>query len=217
MFQPNTVLVASALVAYITLAPVALMAQTSTNATAGTVSGMTTGNNSANRMAATYSAAFGTKDDARTAIEGMRAGKDVTQSGVSVSGTGATMGYGNIDIALSLAKARAGEEATTKDFLSALDQVMDMRASGMGWGQIAKDSGFNLGQVHGGSKSNRALSAKADAGKTNSLGRGVEGTGGAQGQGNGKGGSGGSNSGGGGNAGGGGNDGNGGNGGGGKK
>jgi len=91
----------------------------------------------------------------------MRAGQDVTQKGVTVSGTGTTMGYGNVNIALSLATAQAGEDTTTKVFLTALDQVVDMRARGMGWRQIAKDLGFNLGQIVSGSKSNRPASATA--------------------------------------------------------
>ena len=101
----------------------------------------------------------------------MRAGKDVTVGDVTVSGTGKTMGLGNIDIALSLAKSQMAPDATSRDFLAALDGVMGQRASGMGWGNIAKSLGVSLGQVMGAAKSTKGAdvarsgkSARASAG-----------------------------------------------------
>lgn len=168
-------------------------------------SGATTSNSSTNsgvtadRLTESYSATVGSKADARALIDGMRAGRDVKIGSVTVSGTGKTMGYGSINNALALAQAQAGPTATTKDFLSALDRVTDMRARGMGWGQIAKSLGLNLGQAVSASRSHNeaakaAHAAKpdkatsvADAGKANGRGHGGAGLGGGQGQGNGNG------------------------------
>jgi len=115
--------------------------------------GTTATNRSAvGRLAEAYAPTIGSEDDARAVVEGMRAGEDVTVAGITVSGTGKTMGFGNIDIAMSLAKSQAGPNATFSEFLGALDGVMGQRASGLGWGQIAKSMGVTVGQVMGESK-----------------------------------------------------------------
>ncbi|MEO6624237.1 MAG: hypothetical protein ABIN37_05345, partial [Burkholderiaceae bacterium] len=144
MFNRKSILAIATIAACGVVLPLATQAQTTTTSTNTTSSssGVTGG-----RLADTYSASVGSKDDAKTVVEGMRAGKDVTVNGVTVSGTGGTMGYGNINIAMSLANSQMSATSTSKDFLAALDNVMDMRASGMGWGQIAHALGVNLGQV----------------------------------------------------------------------
>ena len=177
----------------LTFVSAAELVQAST-ATADTSSSTSSNSNpTADRLSDTFSASVGSRTDAATLIEGMRADKDVKMGDVTVSGTGKTMGYGNVNIALSLAKADAGATPTTKGFLSSLDKVMDMRASGMGWGQIAKDLGFKLGDVVSGSKTPNSSSKAshsvktdksntvADAGKANGKGHGVAGTDGGQG------------------------------------
>lgn len=174
---------------------------------------------SVGRLADAYAPAIGSAGDARAVVQGMRAGKDVTVGDTTVSGTGKTMGFGNIDIALSLASSQVGPDATSKDFLSALDGVMGQRASGMGWGEIAKSHGVSLGQVMGAAKSAKAAeqarsskaerssagksSARGDSGKGNGLGGDTGGKGSSAGGGNGGGGNGGGNGGGGGGGGGG--------------
>lgn len=62
------------------------------------------------------------------------------------SATGATMGYGEIDLTLALAGALvdSGEAA---DVDTAVDAVMQLRADGAGWGEIAQELGFNLGEL----------------------------------------------------------------------
>ena len=152
----------------------------------------------ADRLSDTFSGPVGSKSNAAALIEGMRAGNDVRMADVTVSGTGKSMGYGNVNIALSLARADAGAAATTKGFLSSLDKVMDMRAGGMGWGQISKDLGFKLGEVVSTSKtanasskgSNSAKPDKStglvDAGKGNRQGQSTAGGQGVGGKGNGK-------------------------------
>ncbi len=114
-----------------------------------------------------YGAFVGSAQEARTLINGMRAGRDVKVGTVTVSGTGNTMGYGNINHALSLARQQAGTTASSTEFLSSLDAVMDMRASGMGWGQIAKDLGINPGHAISGSKHEKSASKAAGSQRSN--------------------------------------------------
>lgn len=106
----------------------------------------------AGRLAAEFSTSIGSTKDAQALVEGLRTGKDVTIAGTTVSGTGKTMGFGNIDIALSLAKSQVEPNATSAEFLGELNNVMGQRASGMGWGEIAKSMGVTVGQVMGASK-----------------------------------------------------------------
>lgn len=83
------------------------------------------------------------------------------------------MGYGNVVITLALAEQLAmasaaeaveGETGMTAD--DAINEILFMRVEeGMGWGQIAREMGFNLGEVMSGVRSNRpatAGAAKAD-------------------------------------------------------
>ncbi|TLM78564.1 hypothetical protein ACONUD_04720 [Microbulbifer harenosus] len=73
------------------------------------------------------------------------------------------MGYGNVLITMALAEELAaasaaaaleGEVGLTAD--ESLNEVLRMRQiEGMGWGQIAKDLGVNLGEVISGIRSNR--------------------------------------------------------------
>lgn len=75
----------------------------------------------------------------------------------------AGMGYGNVMITMALAEQLAvasqaealeGEMGLTPD--ESLNEVLRMRqVEGMGWGQIAKDLGVNLGEVISGIRSNR--------------------------------------------------------------
>lgn len=74
-----------------------------------------------------------------------------------------TMGYGNIRIALRLAQAELGKLGITQptpEELSAIlvggdlngtqaNGILTLRADGMGWGQIAKEYGFSVGQLMG--------------------------------------------------------------------
>lgn len=91
------------------------------------------------------------------------------------------MGYGEVNITLSLAQALL-DAGAYPDLQSALTGiattvtnpdgtttttssggVLAMRADGMGWGQIAKELGFNLGAlVSAANRSDKAQAAKAD-------------------------------------------------------
>jgi hypothetical protein len=61
------------------------------------------------------------------------------------------MGFGNVDNALALTQAslekQAIANATPEQLKMALLGVLDLRAAGQGWGEIAHSLGFNLGEL----------------------------------------------------------------------
>lgn len=94
--------------------------------------------NVVNRIAADFADTFGGKEEARNVILDLRDGtRPVKRDG--------TMGYGEIYIALSLAKAYA--EANSITIEAALTKVLDLRADGAGWGNVAKAVDLRLGPV----------------------------------------------------------------------
>ena len=171
------------------LAPLALAA----GATVATGTSASAENDAAAaRLADSFSASAGSRANALAVVEGLRSGKGATVEGVAVSGTGKTTGYGNINIAMSLAQSQMTPAATSRDFLAALDKVTDMRAGGMGWGQIAHSLGVNLGQVMSASKSGQGNAKGASASKASGSTKVADGgkavgqaSGGANGNGNG--------------------------------
>ncbi len=139
----------------ITLATsVAALAQSSATAGANTQSGTSNGANIAvDRLAIHYASLVGSAEQARVLIDGLGSGKAVALGETTFAGSGKTMGYVNINIALALASTyvaanvKAGQEPSALFFFSALDDVLERRTGGSAWGQIAKDLGFNLDQV----------------------------------------------------------------------
>ncbi len=98
---------------------------------------------------------------------------DVDEVEGEAGGATAGMGYGNVFITLALAEQLAmasaaealeGETGMTPE--ESLNEVLYLRqVEGMGWGQIAKELGVNLGEVISGIHSNRpdkVESAKAE-------------------------------------------------------
>src|SRR4051794_5003158 len=61
------------------------------------------------------------------------------------------MGFGNVDNALALTQASLEKQgitnATPEQLKTTLVGVLDLRAAGQGWGEIAHSLGFNLGEV----------------------------------------------------------------------
>jgi hypothetical protein len=108
-----------------------------------------------------YTELAGSKKNATSLVTGLRDGKEVklTQGTSTVTFTPQTgkMGYGNIDNALALAQASLGGSPTPTELKSVLtggtvnnvpyDGILNLRASGMGWGVIAQELGFKLGEV----------------------------------------------------------------------
>jgi hypothetical protein len=135
---------------------------------------------SSDRLAEKFTGLAGSESNAKSLVTGLRDGSDIKLS----SGTSTTtidpqtgkMGYGNVNIALSLAEAslkQAGIANPTPEQLAAalnggsvtnsdgktvqLAGVLKMRAEGKGWGQIAQSMGFKLGEVVRSEKANRAI------------------------------------------------------------
>lgn len=111
----------------------------------------------------------GLRDGSIHYLEPVEEGSDATADAeapetAETEDTGAQgMGYGNVFITLALAEqlamasaeeAAEGETGLTAD--ESVNEILRMReAEGMGWGQIAKELGLNLGQVISGIRSNR--------------------------------------------------------------
>jgi hypothetical protein len=118
-----------------------------------------------------YTTLAGSKHNATSLVTGLRDGKEVrlTRRGSSTESftppTG-KMGYGNIDNALALAEASLNQQGIAKPTPAQLeaalmggtvttssgksvklDGILQMRAEGKGWGQIANSLGFKLGEV----------------------------------------------------------------------
>jgi len=134
------------------------------------------------RLIDRYTTLAGSESNARSLVTGLRDGTDVKLTSASPSGTTTTtidpptgkMGVGNVNIALALAAASLKEQGITnptpQQLQAALNGgavtdssgktvqmsgVLQMRADGKGWGQIANALGFKLGEV--------VRSEKADA------------------------------------------------------
>ncbi|GMG87803.1 hypothetical protein [Biformimicrobium ophioploci] len=116
---------------------------------------------------------------------------DTTAEVDTVEGEGGEqgMGYGNVFITMALAEQLAGQMAdelaaaesesetgteATVSYNDALNKILFMRQEeGMGWGQIAKDLGLNLGHVMSDLRSNRPekVSEKLSQGKPEKMAR----------------------------------------------
>jgi len=130
------------------------------------------------RLVEKYDRFAGSERNARELVEGLRNDSqiDLSRGGRTTSFKPATdkMGYGNVDLALGLAKASLAEHGihnpTPEQIRAALNGgtvttksgqrvtlpgVLKLRASGMGWGQIAHKLGVKVGDVKGHGHANR--------------------------------------------------------------
>jgi hypothetical protein len=124
------------------------------------------------RLVEKYDRFAGSDRNARELVEGLRNDSqiDLTKGGKTTSFKPATdkMGYGNVDLALGLAKASLADHGihnpTPEQIKAALNGgtittksgqrvtlagVLKLRASGMGWGQVAHKLGVKVGDVKG--------------------------------------------------------------------
>jgi hypothetical protein len=125
-----------------------------------------------NQLIEKYDRFAGSDRNARELVEGLRNDSqvDLSKDGRTTSFKPATdkMGYGNVDLALGLAKASLAEHGihnpTPEQIKAALNGgtvttksgqrvnlpgVLKLRASGMGWGQVAHKLGVKVGDVKG--------------------------------------------------------------------
>ena len=127
------------------------------------------------RLVDKYTTLAGSDSNAKSLVSGLRDGSDIKLTSRSSSGTTTTttidpptgkMGVGNVNIALALAEASLKEQGVTRptpEQLKAalnggtltdssgktiqISGVLQMRADGKGWGEIAHALGFKLGDV----------------------------------------------------------------------
>ncbi len=158
--------------------PVAAWAQTTTTSTQTTSATTSTATSSTaqapmseQKLVDKYAGLAGSEKNSKSLVDGLRDGKKITLTDGKTTTTfdppTKKMGYGNVNIALSIAEkslADAGiTDPTTEQLKTALmggtiktstgtvklDGVLQMRADGMGWGQIANKMGFKVGEVVG--------------------------------------------------------------------
>lgn len=115
-----------------------------------------------------YTRLAGSEANAKTLVNGLRDGSDFTLNGSTFKTPTGKMGYGEVNIALSIAEKQLGTTRPTTQQLqtaligtSAKPGILAMRADGKGWGQIAQAYGFKLGEVMRSEKADKA-SDKAD-------------------------------------------------------
>jgi hypothetical protein len=150
----------------------------------GLAQAQTAGNTEGAKLAASYSAFAGSPENARSMVEGLRTGTQITL-GPSLTGPNATapsaslspatgkMGYGNVNIAISLVKTSLAKEGITNptpaQLSAALGGVLGERSQGLGWGQIAKGMGVTLGSVVSASHTDKSGKATSHAAKADSV------------------------------------------------
>jgi len=163
----------------------------------------------ATRLSTSFATVAGSQENALALVNALRKGTEVTLLAPPEGGTGdavATtftpptkpMGWGNVSHSLSLAQdslTRLGITNPTNEQLQAalmggdvtaadgstvtLRGILQMRADGMGWGQIAKASGTTMGAVVSSTKAMQGkvpattTTAKASAGITTAAGAGA--------------------------------------------
>ena len=102
-----------------------------------------------------YSDFAGSDANSRSLVDGLRNGKEVklTDGKTTTTFTPATgkMGNGNVKIALALADAslakRGITDPTPEQIKAEMTDILNDRASKQGWGKIAQDRGFKLGEL----------------------------------------------------------------------
>jgi hypothetical protein len=154
----------------------------------------------AQKLSTQYGTWAGSPTNSASLVTGLRDGKAVTlvaspgslnPTAPSATFTPATgkLGYGNINIALSLAKADLAKQGianptpsqlaaalnggsiTTATGMVAMRGVLAQRQEGLGWGQIANAMGVKLGSVVSASKTGAAGGKSGHAAKSGSQGQ----------------------------------------------
>lgn len=111
---------------------------------------------STDQLVRDYTALAGSEENAKSLVYGLRDGTEVELTSKQARDAEFTpptgkMGNGNVNIALSLASASLDEKGITdptpRQLRAAVMEVLEMRADGKGWGQVAQSMGFKLGDV----------------------------------------------------------------------
>ena len=148
-------------------------------ATVLTLSGSASAQNS-QQLVERYSGLAGSQQNAAALVSGLREGSSITLT----RGTASTvvdvptqkMGFGNVDNALALTEAALQKQGisnpTPEQLKSTLLGVLEQRADGKGWGEIAQSMGFKLGELKRSERAHPELrSANADSHRAESVER----------------------------------------------
>lgn len=161
------------------VSPLAIGQTTGTVPTTTTSAQPATATTPESKLVAQFTDLAGSKENAASLVSGLRSGSSITLNSPTTApapttGASATfsaptkpMGYGNVRIALSLARTQLASQGITNPTPSQLQGalvgtsgpsgtqtgVLQMRADGMGWGKIANTMGVKLGAVMSGKQS----------------------------------------------------------------
>ena len=102
-----------------------------------------------------YTDLAGSKDNSTALVTGLREGSVMKLTSgntvTTIDPPTQKMGFGNVDNALALTQASLEKQgitnATPEQLKTALLGVLDQRAAGEGWGEIAHSLGLNLGEI----------------------------------------------------------------------
>ena len=104
-----------------------------------------------------YSTIAGSERNAKALVNGLRESSEFTlksgSTSVTIDPPTQKMGFGNVDNALALTEASLDKQGikdpTPEQLKMALTSVLQQRADGSGWGEIANSMGFRLGELKG--------------------------------------------------------------------
>ncbi len=153
-----------------------VLAQTATTTTTSTAASSSTQAVPTAKLVEEYTDLAGSEKSAKSLVTGLRTDSKITLEPIAKGDKTITfesptgkLGNGEIDIALAIAqKTLSGDKSVTnQDLYKALmDQktgVLQMRADGMGWGQIANTLGFRLGEVMRAGKADSQSAQRGDS------------------------------------------------------
>lgn len=119
-----------------------------------------------------YATLAGSEANARILVSGLRDGTDFKIGSTSFDPPTGKLGYGNVNIALSLAEKSLADQGITKPTAAQLETaligtdakpgILALRADGQGWGQIANSMGFKLGEVMRSPKAGERVAARPE-------------------------------------------------------
>jgi hypothetical protein len=120
------------------------------------------------QLATQYSAFAGSDANSKSLVDGLRDGKQVTLTDGKTSTTftppTGKMGFGNVKIALALAEADLKKQGVTQptpaQLKAEMTRLLQERADHKGWGVIAQERGFKVGELMRAEKPERQ--ARAD-------------------------------------------------------
>ena len=119
-----------------------------------------------------YATLAGSQANAKILVNGLRDGTDFKIGSTSFDPPTGKMGYGNVNIALSLAEKSLADQGIMKPTAAQLESaligtsakpgILALRADGKGWGQIANSMGFRLGELMRSPKAGERVAARPE-------------------------------------------------------